>query len=107
MKTSTTLLTTLAGVTALTAMLSLTGCDRATAADSATPPAGKQCTIQFRRDALGTAASLPVSPLTGGINGADTSISGKLKSTHGEWLVLDHGGQEIWVPKATVLLIQF
>lgn len=101
------LLTTLACLTALAAMLSFTGCDRATAADFGNPPLGKQCTIQFRRDALGAAASLPVSPLTGNINGADTTISGTLKSTRGEWIVLDRGGQEIWVSKAAVLLIQF
>jgi hypothetical protein len=80
----------------------LAGCDA-----GPTPPVGKQCTIQFRRDALGTAASLPVPPLSDNINGADTSISGTLKSTGGEWVVIDCHGLEVWVPKTTILLIKY
>jgi hypothetical protein len=101
-----TLLTTLACLAALAAALLITGCERAIAAGSS-PPTGKRCTIQFRRDALGAAASLPVGPMTGNINGAETAISGTLKTTSGEWVVLDLSGREIWVSKTVILLIQF
>src|SRR5262245_53890244 len=93
-----TLLTTIACLAAFAATLLLTGCDSAPAAGSSSRPIGKTCTVQFRRDALGAAASLPVPPMTGSINGADTAISGTLKSTSDDWVVLDSGGKEIWVP---------
>ena len=100
------LLTTLACIAATAATLSLTGCDRATAADTSIPP-GRQCTVQFRRDALGAAANLPVSPMTQGINGADTAISCRYKSTREDWVIVDRAGREIWIPKSVILLIEF
>ena len=102
-----TLLTTLACVVAFAATLLLTGCDSATVAGSSSPPVGKNCSIQFRRDALGAGASGPSSPMAGNINGADVAISGTLKSTSSDWVVLETKGGEIWVPKAAILLIQF
>ncbi len=98
---------TLTCVAALAFNLLLAGCDKPAATVSSTPPSGRQCTIQFRRDVLGIAANLPVPPMTDSINGADTSISGILKSTSDEWVVLDSGGKEIWVPKTVILLIKF
>jgi hypothetical protein len=83
---------------------SFTGCG---GGDSSGPPAGAQCVVQFRRDALGAAANLPVPPRTGSINGAETAIYGKLKHTRGEWIVLDRGSKDVWVPKSVVLLIEF
>ena len=80
----------------------LAGCDA-----RPTPPVGKQCTIQFRRDALGTGASIPVPPMTDNMNGADISISGTLKSTAGDWVVLEVGIREVWVPKTVILLIKY
>ena len=67
---------------------------------------GKPCTIQFRRDALGAGASLPISPMTGGINGADTSIAGTLKRATAEWVVVEKSGDDISIPKSVILLIQ-
>jgi hypothetical protein len=99
-------ITILASGAAFAAALFVTGCDKATAAGFSSPPVGKACTIQFRRDTLG-AAGLPVSPMTGNINGAETAISGTLKSTSGEWVVLDCGGKEVWVSKTVILLIKF
>jgi hypothetical protein len=69
-------------------------------------PIGANCTIQFRRDALGAASGVPVPPLTGSFNGADTCVAGKLKSINNDWLVLDHAGHDLWVPKAAVLLFE-
>jgi hypothetical protein len=98
---------TLAVVAAIAATLSLVGCGQAAVAGSPTPPLGKPCTVQFRRDALGAAATLPVPPTTGSFNGAETSISGLLKSSSGERIVLDQHGKKTWVPKSVILLIQF
>ena len=67
---------------------------------------GKFCTIQFRRDALGAAAVNPVPPMTDSYNGADTNIQGKLKRTTKDWIVIEHNGGEIWIPKSVVLLIK-
>jgi hypothetical protein len=101
------LLITLACITATVVTLSLTGCDRATTADTSATSSGRPCTVQFRRDALGAAASLPISPMTGGINGADTAISCKYKSTRDDWVIVDRGGKEVWIPKSVILLIEF
>jgi hypothetical protein len=95
-------ITTLVCLATVSITMLLTGCD-----SKPTPPAGKSCTIQFRRDALGTASSNPVPPMTDNMNGANTSISGTLKSTAGDWVVLDQGGREVWVPKTAVLLIKY
>ena len=100
------LLTTLACITTMIVALSLTGCDHATAADRPAS-SGKPCTVQFRRDALGAAASLPISPMTGGINGADTAISCTYKSTREDWVIVERAGKELWRPKRVVLLIEF
>lgn len=58
---------------------------------------------------MGAAASSPVYPMTDSINGANVSISGILKSASGEWIVLevtDHSiTSDLWIPKASVLLI--
>lgn len=72
----------------------------------AIPPIGAQCTVQFQRDALGAGANLPIPPRTNQINGADTSVSGTLKQFTTEWIVLDVDGQELWIPKTVVLLIE-
>ena len=69
-----------------------TGCNSAVASSTG-PQRGVQCTVQFRRDALGAAASLPISPMTGGINGADTALSGKLIGTTDEWIILESRGE--------------
>jgi hypothetical protein len=70
-------------------------------------PIGKNCTVQFKRDLLGTARDLPVSPMTGSINGAETSVSGKLKFVTSEWVVITQNERDIWIQKSTVLLMQF
>lgn len=68
--------------------------------------AGKACKIQFRRDALGAGANLPISPTTDNMNGADTSVAGTLKRTTAEWIVIEGKRGEIWIPKSVILLIE-
>ncbi len=75
--------------------------------DRAHPRVGEQCTVQFRRDALGAATELPISPLTNSTNGAETSVSGTLVSADDRWVVLDRGdGDELWIPTSNVLLLR-
>jgi hypothetical protein len=100
------ILITIGSLAVLAATLFVVGCNRANAAPGGTIR-GKSCTIQFRRDALGAAAALPVSPLTGSINGAETSISGTFVRFNDEWIVIESRGNEIWVPRAVVLLLQW
>jgi hypothetical protein len=91
----------------LVVSLFVTGCNDAQAAsNSAQPPMGRSCTVQFRRDALGAAANLPMPPTTDNINGSVISISGTLSMATEEWVVLQTG-KEIWIPKSVVLLIKY
>jgi hypothetical protein len=81
------------------------GCENPSPTDSLSGKIGTTCSVQFRRgDALGGAAPLPVSPTTGSINGAEVVISGKLTGVDRDWVVLDG---KTWIPKSSILLIQF
>lgn len=69
---------------------------------------GKQCTVQFRRDALGAASPCPVPPLTNSLNGAETSVSGTLTRADDDWIVIDRGTNgELLIAKSSVLLLRF
>ncbi len=89
----------------LLAVFAIAGCDND---DEGAPSLklGKPCAIQFRRDALGAAAPLPIAPMTVNINGADTNITGTVMRTTAGWIVLEKEGGEIWIPKGVILLIQ-
>ena len=67
---------------------------------------GMVCTIQLRRDALGGAANLPVPPLTGEINGAQVSLTGKLERVTDRWIVLSVSGKSTAVSREAILLVQ-
>jgi hypothetical protein len=89
----------------------IAGCDSRSAAAPADsslggPPTGGTCTVQFRRDALGSGGS-PVSPTTDSINGAEVSIQGTLVRVDSEWVVVDREHRELWVPRQSVLLLDF
>ena len=98
----------IAGLVAVLILFITCGGDSTPKADpEATPPLGKNVTVQFRRDALGSGATSPVPPLTGLHNGAEVSVSGKLKNVTPEWVIVDRNGSEIWIPKSCVLLLQY
>ena len=78
-----------------TAVLLLAGC------------ATRPCVVQFRGDALGLSANIPMQPMIDNMNGAVTSISGTLKRRSVNWVVIDHNGKEVWIPKTAILLIRF
>jgi len=88
--------------------------------------AGVQCIVQFRRDALGGATTLPVSPTAHSINGAVVSMQGKLLATDKEAILLEatksrpqpqvgESGQKtsspamgrFWIPKSSILLLEY
>lgn len=97
----------LAAALALTLWLASQQPATAAFSSGAQPPVGKECVIQFRRgDALGGAGNLPVSPTTGGINGAEVALSGILRSITPEWIALERKETTLWIPKESVLLIQ-
>jgi hypothetical protein len=68
---------------------------------------GKPCTVQFKRNALGAAAALPVSPWDNNINGADVAISGTLKKVDKDAITIIKGKTTYWIPKDSILLVQF
>lgn len=89
---------------ALLASVVLSRCNQQ---DAPTLQVGKRSTIQFRRDALGAGAALPIPPMTGMFNGAETSISGTLKRSSSDWVVIEgRDGREILIPKSVILLIE-
>lgn len=72
------------------------------------PPTGREATIQFRRgDGLGGGGDLPVNPTAHAINGGKVSLSGKIIKIEGDWVVVEVAREEIWIPKASILLIQY
>jgi len=87
--------------------LSLSGCNKATAADSSITSAGRSFTVQFRPDALGAAAGSPASPKTALMNGVDTTLPCTFKSTREDWVVVEREHKEIWIPKNVILFIRF
>ena len=67
---------------------------------------GKTVRVQFRRDALGAAAPLPVSPKTGEINGASTTLVGTLLEVNKASVVIEEGERPKWIPREVILFIE-
>ena len=79
---------------------------------------GTMCTVQFRRDVLGAATTLPVSPTANSINGSTVSIQGELVAVTHEAILLDQVDehyivndvprmQRFWIPKSSILSIEY
>ena len=86
------------------AALLLPGCDRPQ--EHLKSLIGEPVKVQFRRDALGAAAALPVSPTTDSINGAATSISGTLVAVEVDSVVLTVNENTKWIPRDVILSIE-
>jgi hypothetical protein len=97
-------------LSALVAIL-VCGCSNAQSISEKHPLAeriGKRCRVQFRRgDGLGSGANLPVSPTTGEINGAEVSVIGQLRAVSSDWIALESDKREYYIPRASILLVQF
>ena len=70
------------------------------------PLMGQICTVQIKRSTLGAAASLPIPPTTDNINGAQVSVSGKVKQIGEDWIVLQGAGEDLWIARTEIMLIQ-
>jgi hypothetical protein len=67
---------------------------------------GENCTVYFRRDALGMAAGSPAPLLTGNHNGADVAVTGKLLLVNSGWLRIAVGDSEYTIPREAILLVR-
>ena len=90
--------------------MALWGCDTARNADASTGElhrwVDKNVRVQFRRDALGAAAPLPVSPTTNEINGASTTVVGQLMKVDGTGIVIGPDDRPKWIPRAVILFVE-
>lgn len=80
---------------------------KSAAAEVPMPKPGKSCSIQFSRDALGAAASLPIGPDVKIMNGAKTTLTCTFKGTHDDWVIVSDDSKELWIPKNMILFVAF
>lgn len=88
----------------------LSGCGPASNADMSKGElrewVGKNVRVQFRRDALGAAATLPVPPATSAINGAETCVVGQLMKVESEGIVIGPEQHPKWIPREVILFLE-
>ena len=81
-----------AGVVAcLTALLLVTGCDGGGRSDVETSVAGRNCTVELR----------PV--MKSDTESVQKQRSGTLQKLTANWVCVNEGGNEIWIPREMVL----
>jgi hypothetical protein len=74
---------------------------------------GETCVVQFRRDALGAGASLPIGPTVDSQYGANVSQHGKLIAVEGKGNVLESPIDKntttltLWIPYHSILTVMF
>ena len=86
---------------ALCASIFLSGC-----ATVGTPKVGAPCKVQFRRDTLGGSNQSPIGPMIDGADGVTVSLDAKFKAMSKDWIVVEDGSGDIWIPRSTVLLFK-
>ncbi len=70
---------------------------------------GEDITVHFRRDALGAAADLPVSPTVDTHNGVRMSMSGELQSVGPMGIAIQVATTPViqyWIPREAILCIR-
>ena len=65
---------------------------------------GRECRVQFRRDALGMSNASGVAP-TDDFRGT-TSVSGQVAELNDQWLVVQGQGKRYVIPHGAILLIE-
>jgi hypothetical protein len=91
---------------ALFAVVMCAGCN--TAPDPlASSKIRQHCVVQLRRDALGSAAPVPVSPETENMNGAEVAIGGTLKRVQADWILIGTEKVEYAIPMRSILCMKF
>ncbi|MEQ1824206.1 MAG: hypothetical protein ABL949_16995 [Fimbriimonadaceae bacterium] len=86
------------------AALLLPGCDKPQ--EHLKSLIGEPVKVQFRRDALGASAALPIPPTTDIMNGAATSISGTLVAVEIDSVVIEVDKKSNWIPREVILSIE-
>jgi hypothetical protein len=66
---------------------------------------GTRVSVEFKRNALGCAANLPVPPTTGTINGADVVQSGTLERVESRAIVISDDHASYWIPMDAILTV--
>ncbi len=84
----------------------LTSCTDKAVVHPLTSAIGKPCEVQFKRNALGGAADLPVPPTTGSINGAKVSVNGAIRVVTDKSILIDSGKKAYWIPLDAILLVE-
>ena len=56
------------------------------------PPMGAKCVVSIRRDSQS--------------NPSVMSVNGTLKSVSRDWIVVDTGGKDTWIPRSSVMLVE-
>lgn len=76
-------------------------------ASSAQPPTGRPCRVQFRRDALGLAAPMPLGLTTVSPASRVAQMDGTIDQVSDDWLVLRADGRLWWIPRDVILAVEF
>ena len=87
----------------LCALLMVSGCSQPRIA--AERMVGRQCQVQFRRDALGVASNTGASPTTGEFNGVTMLMYGKLDAALTDSVVLSNDKGTHFIPMHSILII--
>ena len=75
--------------------------------DDVRPPAGRRCRVHLRREAMGVAGQAPY-PISGNNIAADrAALVGTLERVGRDWFVLRGERSTYWVPRETVLALEF
>lgn len=100
---------------ALITLLAFTGCIKQLKEDNQmgypilSKEIGSEVTVFLKRNELGMAANLPLSPSSSGINGAGATLNGKLLKVNenGILISLYNSDHSAWVPLHSILHITF
>jgi hypothetical protein len=66
---------------------------------------GKQCTVQFRGDALGAAGPMPIGLGVDAMGGTNVAMSGVLKEWSTQWIVISDKDAEYLIPVGVILRV--
>lgn len=69
------------------------------------PAVGSYVVVQVRRDYLGATGAAIGPQGEGAPAGTPVAVGGELRKLSADWVVVESGGQEIWIPRGAVLLV--
>ena len=67
----------------------------------------KPCTVQFKRNLLGSTNALPVSSTTTGISSVDGLLTGNLMRIEKDAVVVSTKDKVFWIPRDSILYIEW